>query len=227
MIGLRTMSLEELNFDIIFMNMFIVLKRNFFAVLVLVLFLIFIPVVIYLQFGTKKPTPRSQTPTINVHPTPIPSGFTKSYNNFNQLSPGKSNLSDIEKINGPAVSSSKKGNETYLYYQTPSTNYKNIVALKNNVLYYSLDNVFGDYRGTYSDYIASYGQPDLHLYNSDPNKLFDWYIFLKVGIGVENSDGGITRILYFTPKSKSDFMNGVAKEIELSINQPTPPPGFY
>jgi hypothetical protein len=209
------------------MNSLLILKRNFFVVLIFILFLIFIPVVIYLQFGTKNPTPQTQTPTINIHLTPVPSDFNQSYANFNQLVPGKSDLNAVEKINGPAVSSSNNGNELNLYYDTPSNDYKNTVVLKSGLLYYSLENVFGNYRGAYTDYVTNYGQPDIHLYNSDPNKLFDWYIFLKVGIGVENSDGGITRILYFTPESKEDFANGIAKEVGLTTNQPTPPPGFY
>jgi hypothetical protein len=206
------------------MKMLVFMKTNFFAVLVFALLIIFIPIVIYLSFGGKASAPKAQAPVINPNPTPISTGYDQNYNNFSQLSPGKSTLDEVQKTNGPAVSSTKQGNETYLYYQTPSVEYKNTVVLKNDVVYYTLDNVFGDYKGVYSDYTTAYGQPDLHLYNSDPNKLFDWYIFLKVGIGVENSDGGITRILYFTPKSKSDFMNGIAKEIGLVTEQPTPPP---
>jgi hypothetical protein len=207
------------------MNIFLSLKKKFFAVLVLILFLIFIPIIIYLSFGTGLKLP--QIPTINPHPTPISTGFSQSYDNFNLLVPGKSNLGDIEKINGAAISSSKNGDLTYLYYQTPSKDYKNTVVLKNGLLYYSLDNVFGDYRGNYSDYIASYGQPELHLYNSDLNDPFEWYVFLKIGIGVENSGGGITKILYFTPMSKSVFLNSIAKNVGLTITPPAPPIEAY
>jgi len=196
------------------------LRIHFFIVLVFVLFLIFIPVVIYLSFGSRNMTPQSQTPTqsptpaVNSHPTPLPSDFTQSYNNFNQLAPGKNTLGDIEKINGPAISSVKNGNKTYLYYQTPSADYKNIVVLKNGVLYYSLENVFGDYRGLYSDYTKAYGQPSLTLYNKNSTDS-EWFIFLKQGLGLEVGGNDITQILYFIPQSKDDFMQNLAPDLNL------------
>jgi len=197
------------------------LKTHFFAVLVFILLLIFIPIVLYLQFAAKNPTPSTQIPTINLHPTPIPSDFTQSYNSFNQLSPGKSDLKTIEQINGPAISSTKSGNKTYLYYQTPSADYQNTVALKNGVLSYSLENVFGDYRGVYSDYTAAYGQPDLTLYNKNSTD-FQWFIFLKQGLGLEVGGNDIAQILYFIPQSKNSFISNLAPELNLVESEPQP-----
>jgi hypothetical protein len=207
------------------MNNFIAyLKSHFFAVLVLTLLLIFIPVALYLQFGSRNLPSQSQTPIINPHPAPILSDFNQSYGNFNQLSPGKSDLKAVEKINGPAISSAKNGNKTYLYYQTPSADYKNIVMLKNGILYYSLENVFGEYRGNYSDYVASYGQPALHLYNKDSSSS-EWYIFLKQGLGVEVSSNKVLRVLYFVPQSKTDFLRGLTLELNLTnVSQIDQPP---
>jgi hypothetical protein len=206
------------------------LKNHFFAIVVFCLLLIFIPIVIYFVFFTKTPINQNQNPIINPNATPLPSDFNLNYNSFNQLTPGKSTLSDVEKINGAAISSSKNGNETLLYYQTPSTDYKNTVVLKNGLLYYSLENVFNSSRGSYSDYISSYGQPDLTLYNSD-SSLFQWYIFLKQGIGVEVSGNDVLQILYFAPESKNDFIKGIAVELKLTSNSgenkaPKEPLGF-
>lgn len=210
--------------------MTVYLKSHFFAILVLCLLLIFIPIVIYLVFSTKTPIKQTQNPIVNPSATPLPSDFNLNYNNFNQLTPGKSTLSDVEKINGAAISSSKNGNETLLYYQTPSVDYKNTVALKNGLLYYSLENVFNSSRGSYSDYVSSYGQPDFSLYNSD-SSFSQWYIFLKQGIGVEASGNDVLQILYFTPESKNDFIKGVAAELKLTSNSgenqsPKEPLGF-
>jgi hypothetical protein len=193
--------------------------------LAFVLFLIFIPVVIYLSFGIKNTTSKNQTttqaptPIINSHPAPISSGFTQSYDNFNQLSPGKSGLMEIEKINGPAISNAQSGNKTYLYYQTPSLDYKNTVVLKNGVLYYSLENVFGNYRGFYSDYTTAYGQPNLTLYNKNSTDS-KWFIFLKQGLGLEVGGNDITQILYFIPQSKDDFVINIAPDLNLTSTLP-------
>jgi hypothetical protein len=195
-------------------NFINLLKSHLFPTLVFILLIIFIPVVIYLSFVTKNPAPQTQIPTINPHPTPLPSDLTKSYNNFNQLVPGKSTLGDIEKTNGPAISSVKNGNKTYLYYQTPSEDYKNTVVLKNGALYYSLENVFGDYRGFYSDYTTAYGQPTLTLFNKNSGDS-EWFIFLKQGLGLEVGGNDITQILYFTPQSTDNFMQNLAPDLNL------------
>jgi hypothetical protein len=201
----------------------------------LISIIVFLIIVFVLILFLQKPTPSSPfktslqepTPVIVSHPTPLSTSFDQTYNNFTMLKPGKNNLAEIEKLNGPAISSVKNDNKLYLYYQTPSTDYKNIVVLKDGLLYYSVENVFGEYRGNYLAYIARYGQPDLHLYNNTAYNHFDWYIFLKTGVGIENSYGGITRILYFSPVLKQEFMNSLAKELELVNTPPTFPSNGY
>ncbi len=193
------------------------LKNHLFIILTFILLIVFIPVVLYAQFGIKnKP---SDTPVINPNPTPITSSFDQSYNSFNQLVPGKSDLSDVEKINGPAYKSSKDGNKLYLYYKTPSNDYENTALLRNGVLYYSLENVFGDYRGKYSDYINTYGQPSLHLYNTDSTSS-EWYIFLQQGIGLEIGGEDVSRVLHFVPQPKEDFIKNFTSELNLTSTAP-------
>lgn len=167
----------------------------------------------------------SLTPTPT--PIPVPSDFNRDYSNLNKLIPGKSTIVDVEKINGFPSSTRTSGTQTTMYYPTPSKEHSNVVVLENGTVKYALDNVFGNYRGNYGDYSKTYGQPDMHLYNSEPGNYFDWYVFLKYGFGIENSIGGITRIVYFAPQSKESFMDTIAVDIGLLATPSTPPPGVY
>lgn len=201
-----------------FINYF---KNHFFVILAFLLLLIFIPVALYSQFGPK--TNLSENPKINPNPTPITSNFSQSYNSLDQLIPGKSTLVNVERVNGAAYKSSKTGNRLYLYYKTPSNDYENTILLKNGVLYYSLENVFGDYRGKYSDYTQAYGQPSLTLFNKDTTAS-EWFIFLQQGIGVEVGGNDISRVLHFVPQSEDDFMKNIAPELDLTSASPSQTP---
>lgn len=192
---------------------------------VLVIFLIIIIVCALFLFitnprGNQKKQPASLTPI------PVSSDFTKDYSHINKIKPGKSSLEDVEAINGAPLSTSTFGKRLVLYYQTPSKAARNTVVVENGVVKYAIENVFGDYRGTYRNYLQAFGQPDLHLYNSN-GEPFEWFIFLKIGVGIENSAGGITRMLYFIPQSESSFMKSVASDIGLLNTLPTLQPGVY
>ena len=191
----------------------------------LLIFLVLIFVIALFLFMSGSKSNQKKQPA-NTGPIPVPSDFNVDYSHLNKLIPGKSTLEEVEGINGLPSSASTFGNNTILYYLTPSSQYKNTVAIENGKVKYAIENVFGEYRGTYDSYVKAYGQPDLHLYNSD-GSYFDWFVFLKFGIGVENSAGGITRILYFVPQSKDDFMNGLAKDVGLSLDLPTQSPNAY
>lgn len=192
---------------------------------VLVIFLIII--IVYVLFllianpgGNQKKQPASLTPI------PVPSDFTRDYSRFNKIKPGKSNLNDVKTINGAPFSTSVFGNTTTLRYATPSRGAQNTVVLENGVVKYAIENVFGDYRGTYRDYVQAHGQPDLHLFNSSGD-LFEWFVFLRLGVGIENSAGGITKIIYFIPQSKENFIEDIANELGASENLPTRYPEVY
>ena len=102
----------------------------------------------------------------NVAPTPfpVPTDINIDYSKLYLLKPGKSTLSEVKNINGEPFSSSTFGDETTLYYKTPSEMYKNSVVLKNGIVYYVIENIFGNYRGFYDNYVSNYGQPDMVLY---------------------------------------------------------------
>ena len=205
----------------LFINMFNFIKIHFPEIIVISLLVIFTPIFIYLIFGAKNTPP--VIPAINPNPTPITSPLDQNYNNFNLLIPGKSTLSDVEKVNGPAYKDVVNGGKTYLYYKTPSSDYENQILLENGILIYSLEYVFGNYRGTYSDYVNTYGRPTLYLYNKDSADS-EWFIFLERGFGLEVGGNDILQIIHFTPQPQGDFMKNIFPDLNLSL---TPPSGVH
>jgi hypothetical protein len=86
-----------------------------------------------------------------------------------------------------------------------------------------LENVFGSYRGFYSDYTTAYGQPSLTLYNKDSADS-EWFIFLKQGLGLEVGGNDITQIVYFIPQPKDSFMENIASDLNLISTLPAEGP---
>lgn len=152
-------------------------------------------------------------------PIPLPSSFEKNYNNFNYLIPGKSTYEDVVKLNGAPYSSKEEGGKTILLYRTPNSTYDNTVVLENNVVEYAIEYVYSSYRGLYSDYLKKLGNPDLSLYLDNPDQP-SWFVFLSKGVAIESSNDEITRIVYFIPQSKEQFMNGVGKLLNLKDTPP-------
>lgn len=177
--------------------------------------LVFITVVVFLQ------KPNQQVSTTQNKTTIVPKDFTKDYSSLNKLFPGKSTKDDVLKINGAPLSTTTNGDETTLYYPTPSKEFKNIVVLKNNVEFYSIENIFNSYRGTYENFQTAYGKPDLTLYNTNEDPYL-WQIFLNQGLGVETNKKDIMKILYFIPQTEEGFLSTIAKEQNLSIENITP-----
>lgn len=154
----------------------------------------------------------------SVAPVPIatfPNDTTKDYNNFRYLIPGKSTISDINKLNGKPLKETKSGDKDYLYYRAPFNNI-NPVLVKNNTLIYSSEYIFGDYRGKYFNFINAYGDPDKILYDGS---MFSWLIFYKYGIAIKGGNNDISRIIYFIPNNIPLFYDTVAKDFNLSENQ--------
>lgn len=161
--------------------------------------------------------PPSPTPTITKTPTPtIPLG--NDYSKIDELKPGVSTLDEIIKINGRPESLRNEGNKTYLFYSTPISVHLNTLVLENNKLVYSLENVFGEYRGSVAEIKSKYGEPDLVLYMQ--NNSYPWFIYLQQGIAIENDGKDIGAILYFIPQSHSAFTNTIAKDLKLTT-EPT------
>ncbi len=156
-------------------------------------------------------TPQNKTVGIPT-PRPVAQNFEKDYSFLNKIKPGESTTGDVIKINGAPSSISKKEDETFYYYETPSKDYKNLVAFKNNKEIYAVENIFGNYRGSYKSFQTAYGDPGLVLYSNRP---FIWRVFLSQGVGIEGNDKDISKILYFVPQIKEEFLSSVAKDLNL------------
>lgn len=181
-------------------------------------FVIFILVLIFLTYLGIFTSPKKNSPSPS--PIPLPKDLSVNYSNLNYIVPGKSTIGDVKKINGKPEKTSSFGEKTYLYYPTPFKGYENVVLLKNGVVTYAQESVFGSYRGSYSLYADSLGQPDITLYaNNDPLG-FPWYVFLKSGLAIRSSNNYIRGVIYFVPQNKISFMKDVASDLKLSEQAP-------
>lgn len=152
-------------------------------------------------------------------PPPPTTSFDKDYSSLNKTVPGKSTISDVEKINGEALSKEDKDEKVYLYYPTPSSDFKNVVVFKNGVEQYALENIFSDYRGNYESFAKAYGGPGLTLYDNGPS-YFSWQVFLNSGVGVKTNGKDILQIIYFVPQEKNSFVQSVGLALGLSEQKP-------
>lgn len=193
-------------------------SKIYLAIIGALILLLFVVIMSFLlsNNGLKK-----QQGTITPTVTPLPSNFEADYSRLRLLKPGISTLQDVIKINGNPSSTTRFGDKTLLYYQTPSFDYKNEVLVINDVVVYALDNVFSDRQGYYSNYISKYGQPDFVLYGDDING-FPWYVFLKQGLVIQSSNNSISAIIYFAPQSEALFMRNIALNIGLKKEQIIP-----
>lgn len=173
-------------------------------------------VIVNLLLSVQKNTAPSQTQ----RPT-SPTEIKRDYNsNLNKTVPGKSNISDVIKINGTPSSRKKIGSKDYLYFKTPIDVFNNVVVFDNGIEVFATENVFGDYRGTYDSFMKAYGKPNLTLHdNISP---FVWKIFLQQGVGVQTNGTDITQVVYFVPQEEDSFMQNVGKDLGLSKETPKP-----
>ena len=185
-------------------------KKNLLFVLA---FFLLMFLVIYLSLG---PGGSQKTPPQTV---PDKLDFKKDYSSLNKVIPGKSTTEDVKKINGLPNSLVEENNKTYFYYNTPSSDFKNLVVFENNVEVYALENIFGNYRGTFDNFLKAYGTPKTFYKKGG---LFVYKIFLSYGLGVETDEKDILKIIYFVPMTESEFLQSVAKELGLSKEKPTP-----
>lgn len=175
----------------------------------LILGLIILGVVIYSVFMILVFVLLSKSPTPS---TPSVGNLEQDYSSLNELNPGEATIEDVRRINGEPKLISKKGNKTYLYYDTPLEGFSNTVLIENNKVTYSIENVYGSYRGSVSDYKNQHGEPDLSLFGNN----YSWYVYLEIGIALQNDGKDIGTILYFVPQSKEKFMSTVARELGMT-----------
>lgn len=183
-------------------------KNKIIFIVIIIVLLLFYFVFLYSVFLK----PADETYVFKQKPVPTPSSIEAQYSNFNLLVPGKSTIEDVDRIAGAPVSIKKDGQNIFLYFNTPVAGAKNIILLKNGVVFYALENVFGNYRGSYDSYVKAFGKADLTL-NED---LYSWSVFLKRGVMIESGSNVITKIIYFVPQDQDSFFSFVAKDFGLS-----------
>ena len=189
-------------------------KLALFLVFSFLLFLI--PVFIFVSFFSTNKKPSTKPLVI-----PVPSDFKKDYSRIIYLVPGKSTYDNVLKILGSPISEVIDKNKTILNYPTPNPDFKNTVVIENGTVSFAVEYVYSAYRGAHTEYTTKYGQPELSLYSGE-GEGYDWFIFLKKGIGIESSNNEITRIVYFIPQERGSFINNVANFLGLLQTRPEP-----
>lgn len=206
--GLKQMFLEVI---LISMN-----KKILIAVFLVLVFL-FLAFAYFFFTGS-----REEGNGVKPTPIPVPTDFSIDYSKLYLLKPGKSTLKDVKNINGEPFSTSTTGDFLVLYYNTPSPEYQNVVVLKNDIVYYALENVFDVYRGGFEEHVAKYGQPDFISYQKDYP--FPWYVFLKSGVAIASGSRiNTVGFLYFVPQNQNSFLNTVGRFFGFSLNPPVEP----
>jgi len=162
---------------------------------------------LYVIVGGKLKTPSPGEAT----PSPLPTNAGAEYSNLYKLIPGKSTFADVEKINGKALRVETSGNQSYLYYNAPFGK-ENVVLVQDNIVVYSSEYVFGEYRGSYNSFVKAFGEPDLTLYERG----FLWKVFLSRGLAVQGSSDEIARIIYFVPDDRELFYSTVFVDFGFS-----------
>lgn len=148
-------------------------------------------------------------------PAPIPTiNPEKDYSSLNKIIPGKSSIEDVKRLNGDPDSTSTEKDRIFLYYKTPLEGFTNRVLVEKNIVVYSIENVFGSYRGSVESFNSSYGAPDLSLFDKENN--YSWYVYLKQGVAIENDGKDIGTVLYFIPQEKEEFMSTLAIDLGLT-----------
>lgn len=190
-------------------------KKTISLILFLTLVTVGLLVLYFIAQGNKTETPQQQFPTPSVI---VPNPRNKQPSLINYVVPGKTSLEQVKKILGAPSSEKQNGEITLLEYDTSYKNFSNEIAVKKQMAYYSVENVFTDDQyGTTQTFLDTYGSPSLILYQKD--NVFFWHIFLKNGVGIETNDTEILQIIRFEPQGKNSFLNTVAKDLGMSEEQ--------
>lgn len=144
----------------------------------------------------------------------FPRETREDYNNFNKLLPGSSTIGDLKKVNGDPIRSQKIQDKEFLYYPAPFGN-ENPVLVKNEIVIYTSEYIFGDYRGDFAKYKNAFQDPDKILYDQ---RGLAWKVFFKEGLAILESANEISRIIYFVPNNVSLFYETVFKDFSFSEN---------
>lgn len=183
-------------------------------------FVFFLYLVTSLVGETKFLPKSSKTPTPTTNNTAIPeTNLDKDYSKINSIIPGKTTFAQAQQINGKADSIKRTEEKTFLYYNTPIEFKQNIIAVENNLVTYSTENVYGSYRKTVSEYTKEYGVAELKLFDQEDN--YPWDVYLSKGVAFKNDGKDVGEILYFLPQTNQQFLSNIAPELKISTDPPT------
>lgn len=182
----------------ILMKNFILLNRwVVFAILVFTVILIFL-LVIFLKFNPQR-TPDDTT---------------------GDVTPEKTTVEEVIKLNGNPISTKVINENTYLYYKTQSEDYKDAIVIGDNGVKFSIVNVFGSEKGFLNDYKKRYGEADMIMYDPD-DEVISWNIFLDGGVGIATfNNNEIAKIVYFQPQGKNTFLKNIVSALGLRTERP-------
>ena len=189
-------------------------------IILLIIFLFFLAALLLaLSLSNKKqapPAPFASPTPVQVIPSP-----RKGQSNVSIIIPGKTSGADLQKIVGTPSSQTQDGLLTNLSYPTTENNFTDTVSLKQDVVFYTIENVFDDSNyGTTQDFVSKIGSSYTRLYDNAEG--FYWYIYLNQGLGVETNGTQILKLVRFVPQDLSSFLGGAGASIGISENQ-TPP----
>lgn len=164
-------------------------------------------------------------PVVSPTPIQIVPNPRKEQSRLSYVVPGKTNGDDVEKLLGTPSGQSNRGGLTELNFPTNQNNFNNTVVLKQNLTYYTVENVFDDSTyGTTQDFISKFGASYTKLF--DTRGGYDWYIFLDQGFGIETNGTQITRLMRFVPQNLASFLSGPGLDMGLSQTQVPPNEGI-
>lgn len=145
-------------------------------------------------------------------------GVTIVNTDFSKIFPGKSTKDDVIKINGLPSRAETKNGRGYFYYNTKSSDLKDVVVFENGFELYALEHVASEQEISL-DAIKALGKYKTYYSSYSP---FIWYVFLNRGVAVETDEKEILKILYFVPQQEPEFLGLFKDELGFSKSEPTP-----
>lgn len=192
-------------------------------ILLIIVLIAVLAVLLLLALSKQKQTPGQTV----VYPTPIQvqPQPTNEVSKISILVPGKSSEEDVIKILGQPSSQSQTGPLTQLDYPSSLNNFNETVALKQNIVYYTIENVFSDSTyGTTQGFISKFGNSFVVLYNTSGD--YYWDMYLSGGFGIETNGEQILKMIRFTPQNEAGFLAVIGANIGVSQNKIVPHEGL-
>ncbi len=187
------------------------------VILVFSFFAVVITVIALQSGGLKVQEPGELTPT----PRVPSNSFRQSA--LEKLIPGESTPEDAVSLLGQPDNQNTVGTKLYYSYDTDVEDIKDLLAFQNGeLLYYGVENFFGDYIKSPSDFNNELGQPELVAFDVYDESI-EWRIYPQKGIAVAVTpfENYVVKVLYFEPQTLISFESiffpelGIIREKEV------------